>query len=126
MLKDLRPEEFMDMVKDIGISLWGDRHKLKRAIEEVKKENQEMTKETIIETDDVESTVVDEVPDDQPKTCELCEQSTQHFCITCGKKVCNLFCSEPADPSGFNEMIRKHKDNDPRCQPMMFECPTCE
>ena len=33
VLLDLRPEEFMDMVKDLGIRSFAHRHKLKRAVE---------------------------------------------------------------------------------------------
>ena len=33
VLLDLRPEEFMDMVKDLGIKSFAHRHKLKRAVE---------------------------------------------------------------------------------------------
>ena len=36
VLHDLRPEEFMDMAKDLGLNSWAHRHKIKRAIEESK------------------------------------------------------------------------------------------
>ena len=36
ILLDLREEEFMDMVKDLGIKSWAHRHKIKRAIEALK------------------------------------------------------------------------------------------
>ena len=55
----------------------------------------------------------------------MCENTTQHFCILCSKKVCNIFCSEP-DPDTSNEMRRRHKANDPRCKAAMLECPSCE
>ena len=61
----------------------------------------------------------------QVKECDLCENTTQHFCIICSKKVCSIFCSEP-DPDTSNEMRRRHKDNGPRCKAAMLECPSCD
>ena len=59
------------------------------------------------------------------KQCDLWDNSNEHFCTLCGKKVCNIFCSE-WDPNSSNEMRRKHKLNDPRCTVINFECPTCD
>ena len=55
----------------------------------------------------------------------VCNSSTQHVCSLCGKKVRQIFCSEQ-DPNSTNEYHRKHKDNDPRCTPMKFNCPFCD
>ena len=57
--------------------------------------------------------------------CELCRNSTQHNCTTCGKKICVIRCSE-TDPDGTNEMRMRHKPGDPRCFTGSFECPACE
>ena len=46
VLLDLRTEEFMDMVKELGIASWGHRQKMKRAIEEIKKDNYNENVET--------------------------------------------------------------------------------
>jgi hypothetical protein len=37
MLLDLKPEEFMEMVRDIGIVPWGHRHELRKSLEAMKK-----------------------------------------------------------------------------------------
>ena len=36
VLLDLRPEEFMDMSKELEMNTWAHRHKIKRALEEYK------------------------------------------------------------------------------------------
>ena len=46
------------------------------------------------------------------ETCALCRDSKMHKCIQCAKPVCN-FCTLPACED--NEMQRKHKSNDLRC-----------
>ena len=51
--------------------------------------------------------------------CKLCDSATQHSCTKCLKPVCNLFCSEQ-DPNSSNEMVRRHKQNDPRCKTDIF------
>ena len=59
------------------------------------------------------------------KHCGLCEESSQHDCTLCGKRVCN-FCSE-ADQNSSNEMKRQHKADDPRCHTVTnLECPSCD
>ena len=52
--------------------------------------------------------------EEDPIDCAVCNTTTQHVCVLCGKKVCQIFCSEQ-DPNSTNEYHRKHKDNDPRC-----------
>ena len=55
VLMDLRQEEFMDMVKDLGIHSWAHRHKLKRAIEDKKSTIADVTAEkTSKEVDNLE------------------------------------------------------------------------
>ena len=39
VLLDLRPEEFMDMSKELEMNTWAHRHKIKRALEEYKAES---------------------------------------------------------------------------------------
>ena len=50
MLVDLDTEEFMNMTKELGIATWGQRKKLKKAIEELKNSmNEEIPKEPFAE-----------------------------------------------------------------------------
>ena len=63
--------------------------------------------------------------EDDPINCAVCNSTTQHVCILCGKKVCQIFCSKQ-DPNSSNEYQRKHMENDPRCTPMKFNCPFCD
>ena len=152
MLLDLQVEEFNEMFKDIGINSWGHRRMIRKIIEELKNPtNCQDTVESIDKTDAIvtnkpledidlgmETEIIDnddmdvvnrapEHDDNYPwfKECELCENTTQHFCSLCGEKVCNLYCSE-MDPNTSNEMIRRHKPNDPRCKITSFECPSCD
>ena len=46
MLVDLDTEEFMNMTKELGIATWGQRRKLRKAIEKLKNSrNEEIPKE---------------------------------------------------------------------------------
>ena len=130
MLLDLKPDEFMNMTKDLGIDTWCHRHKLKRGIVELRN-HPKMIEQTISTIDEsigeqtIEQTICTIDESVREKQCDLCDNSNEHFCTLCGKKVCNIFCSE-WDPNSSNEMRRKHKLNDPRCTVINFECPTCD
>ena len=60
----------------------------------------------------------DNIEEDDPIDCAVCNSTTQHVCSLCGKNVCQIFCSEQ-DPISTNEYHQKHKDNDPRCSTML-------
>ena len=47
--------------------------------------------------------------EEDPISCAVCNTTTQHVCVLCGKKVCQIFCSEQ-DPNSTNEYHRKHFD----------------
>ena len=154
ILKGLNDDEYMDMFREIGISTWGHRHQLKKAVqcsikETVNKatdEHQVELGETVDESNEIEQdedqndVSAQEIDDysndieveeaqfiieDDPIDCAVCNSTTQHVCSLCGKKVCQIFCSEQ-DQNSTNEYHRKHKDNDPRCTPMKFNCPFCD
>lgn len=139
------------MVWDIGIVPWGHRHQLRESLEVLKEKSNRKDLTTVdkpanastdeptltIEehdynslddpTEETTELLVEETPTtlEARKDCELCDKSSQHHCTICGKKVCNLFCSQP-DPNCSNEMMRCHLPNDPRCISSNFECPSCE
>ena len=161
MLLRLKASEFMEMIQDIGISAWGHRHKIRKAVEEINKTLEdpvnslndrktldEMLLEEDVLDDNYEDDIVLEENDEKilekdeeraadiesefvPETmefdvnCELCRNSTQHNCTSCGKKICVIRCSE-TDSDGTNEMRMRHKSGDPRCFTGSFECPACE
>ena len=151
ILLNLKPEQFMEMVRDIGIVPWGHRHQLRESLEVLKEKSNRKDLTTVdkpanastdeptltIEehdynslddpTEETTELLVEETPTtlEARKDCELCDKSSQHHCTICGKKVCNLFCSQP-DPNCSNEMMRCHLPNDPRCISSNFECPSCE
>ena len=50
---------------------------------------------------------------EDPIECAVCNSTTQHVCVLCGKNICQIFCSEQ-DPNSTKKYQRKHKDNDPR------------
>ena len=62
---------------------------------------------------------------EDPLQCDVCDGTTQHFCIICNKNVCNIFCSEQ-DPDSTNELRRRHRLNDPRCKKEQFTCYICD
>ena len=135
MLKSLNDDEFMNMFRDIGISTWGHRHQLKKAVQNTLDESHENI--SIIDDevecgevevdesnkDDLACSETDEEAD--PIDCAVCASTTQHFCVLCEKKVCVIFCSVQ-DPNSTNEYTRKHRENDPRCSNNKFTCPICE
>ena len=104
MLLSLKPEQFMEMVRDVGITPWGHRHKLREALDNLKEttrnDDDPIEKSYQSETCNVESSDSLELfptsfSDD---ACDLCAQAKQHRCTKCGIPVCNLKCSEQ-DPS---------------------------
>lgn len=129
MLLDLNTEEFMNMTKELGLSTWGQRRNLKKAIEDHKAKN-----ENLVESDkyvedvdsyveDVDNHVENVIVEDE---CELCQNSTQNKCKKCKKQVCNLFCSVQ-DPNSDNEAHRMHKPVDKRCTSSEgFPCSECD
>ena len=77
-------------------------------------------------SDDIEiEEAQDNIVEDDPIDCAVCNSTTQHVCSLFGKRVCQIFCSEQ-DPNSTNEYHCKNKDNDPRCTPMNFNCPFCD
>ena len=86
----------------------------------------EMEEQNMEETSHEKETEEEEALDmeEDPIDCAVCNSTTQHVCVLCGKNVCQIFCSEQ-DPNSTNEYHRKHKDNDPRCvEP--FTCSVCD
>ena len=77
-------------------------------------------------SEDIEIEEAEEnIEEDDPIDCAVCNSTTQHVCSLCGKRVCKIFCTEQ-DQNSINEYHLKHKDNDPRCTPMKFNCPFCD
>ena len=114
MLVNLKPEQFMEMVKDIGIVPWGHRHRLRTALEDMKTNNgndtnkeADCSKEKVVRADDSEYNEY-AYNDILAKECALCIEGSQHMCRICGKSVCVLFCSIQ-DPESDNEIHRIHK-----------------
>ena len=121
VLLDLRPEEFMDMSKELEMNTWAHRHKIKRALEEYKAESAD----NLIISNDLE--VLEKSTEDQDDeledSCEVCKIGSQDSCKVCLKVVCVLRCSVP-DPNSENGSHRIHRPGDSRCL-QTFECPTC-
>ena len=137
----------MDMAKDVGINSWAHRHKIKRAIEDVKlkkvdfsdekEKNQSVTKETEKNIEDRskncsdDETIVDQEDDTLEETgnqddCNLCLEGKEHLCRICGKAVCVPYCSIQ-DPKSDNESHRVHKTGDSRCHSVnKLSCSKCE
>ena len=138
MLLDLDTDEFMNMAKELGISSWGERRNLKKAVQDHKwkienqvEANQGNSEENSVENHDAttfdnDKTQVENVCEGlEIKECELCKSSTQHKCRVCKKQVCNLFCSIQ-DPNSDNESHRIHKNGDQRCKTdEVFSCSEC-
>ena len=131
MLLDLDTEEFKNMTKELGISTWGQRRNLKKAIEDHKAKNKNL-EELDNHVEDVDNYVEDvynyvedidnNVDNVEKDACELCQNSTQHKCKKCNKQVCNLFCSVQ-DPKSDNEAHRIHKPGKKLCtSPECFAC----
>ena len=81
----MRIDEFMEMSKELGISSWAHRHKIKRAIEEKKSEAVQVVRDH----DDDDDDLIEEPPNTEAQVenvsegleieeCELCKSSTQH------------------------------------------------
>ena len=115
MLKGLNDDEYMDIFREIGISTWGHRHQLKKAVqcsinETVNKvtEGHELElDENVVENSKIEhdehqieisvheiEEVQDNIEENDPIDRAVCNSTTQHVCSLCGKKVCQIFCSE--------------------------------
>ena len=152
ILRGLNDDEYMDMFREIGISTWGHRHQLKKAVqcsinetvtdehevelgENVDKSNEiehdeDQNEISVHEIDDYSNDIEieeaqDNTEEDDPIDCAVCISTTEHVYSLCIKKVCQIFCSEQ-DPNSTNEYHRKQKDNDPRCTPLKFNCPFCD
>ena len=136
-LLSLKPEQFMEMVRDVGITPWGHRHKLREALDNLKEtttnDDDPIEKSYQSETCNVESSdSLESFPTSfSDDACDLCAEAKQHRCTKCVIPVCNLKCSEQ-DPSSDNELHRIHKRGDTRCveqfesNSMDFTCPKCE
>ena len=134
MLLSLKQEQFMEMVRDVGIIPWGHRHKLREALDKLKETRNDDPVETSYQTEswNVESCDSTDIVNTSLSNdaCDLCAKATQHKCSKCGIPVCNLKCSEQ-DPSSDNEQHRIHKKGDARCvqlfetNMMDFTCPKC-
>ena len=121
VLLDLRPEEFMDMSKELEMNTWAHRHKIKRALEEYKAESAD---NLIISNDsEVLGKSTEDQDDELQDSCEFCKNGSHHSCKVCLKVVCVLRCSVP-DPNSENESHRIHRPGDSMCL-QTFECPTC-
>ena len=117
ILRGLNDDEYMDMFREIVISTWGHRHQLKKAVqcsikETVNKvidehevdlgENVDEINE--IELDEDQNEVLahdigieetqDNIEEDDPINCAVCNSTKQHVCSLCGKKVCQIFCHQ--------------------------------
>ena len=116
ILKGLNDDEYMDMFKEIGISTWGHWHQLKKAVqcsinENVTDEHELELGENVDESnekehdeehndisvhkiddysDDIEK-AEENIEEDDPIDCAVCNSTTQHVCSLCGKKVCQIF-----------------------------------
>ena len=137
MLKGLNDDEYMDMFREIGISTWGHRHQLKKAVQcsinetvnKVTEEHELELDENVVENSEIEhdedqieisvheidyysndieiEDAQDKIEENDPIDCAVCNSTTQHVCSLCGKKVCQIFCSEQ-DPISTNESHDKH------------------
>ena len=129
VLLDLRTDEFMEMSRELGISSWAHRHKIKRAIEERKSKPVLVLRDHDDDDHIIEETQISEaesVENSLQVSCELCAAATQHKCRLCQKQACNLFCSIQ-DPNSDNESHRVHKHGDERCITVTnFECQKCQ
>ena len=99
----------MDMFKDLGISAWGDRFKIKQAVRNSMvvdtsvNRDFENTRSSEILAVDVSN--MNDFTNTSTLDCQLFKSSTQHRCRKCSKFVCNLICSIQ-DPSSDNESHR--------------------
>ena len=94
---------------------------INKTVNKVTEEHELELDENVVKNSDIEH---DEDQIDISVHEIVCNSTTQHVCSFCGKKVCQIFCSEQ-DPNSTNGYHRKHKDNDLRCTPMKFNCPFC-
>ena len=145
ILFDLRPEEFMNMAKDLGINSWAHRHKLKRAIEESKSKKihvnvVDVSKESHNNNDSKNTTLSENVVDvTKEPDYENHSKNTTHSehddntnliiekqeCDLCLKgtqhkcRLCNkivcVLLCSLPDPDSDNESHRIHKPGDSRC-----------
>ena len=131
MLLDLTQEELLSLFKYLGISAWGDKHTLKRAIEELGIKGFEAPSKNLdvhaneLLTENVEVGVSEPLLENFEVDCSLCNQSSQHKCMLHKISVCNLKCSMQ-DPTSDNEQHHIHKTGDPRCVHLNFQCPKCD
>ena len=140
LLLDLHLDDLRRMLKDLEIN-WGERYKIEKQIDVVKKGKKTIEYETPHEmiahvsksakeiTIDVSNSVtLEEIPEiahemekdeEEVIPCDLCtkaakQNNPQHKCRICSKVVCSILCSIP-DPKSDNEMHRVHKHGDNRC-----------
>ena len=141
MLQDLDNEEIMSMFKELGITAWGERRKIRKGIETLKtqKENDDVSKtqthfntihEDTVDFVDVSKTQSHCITnsEDDLFDCELCKSAEQHKCRKCNLPVCNLRCSVQ-DPLSDNEQHRIHRVGDSRCyiqSSQKMKCPKCD
>ena len=115
MLLDLTQEELLCMFKDLGISAWGDRHTLKRAIEELCiKDVEAPSKNFDVDANELPSENVEVRVSEPPLgnfevDCILCNQSSQHKCM-----LCRILKFSMQDPTSDNEQHPIYKICDPR------------
>ena len=130
LLLDLNQDDFRRMLKDLDIN-WGDRYKIEKQVELVRKSNKPIAmedgtpKDISADTTNLVNVTLAEVPDmvnengKEVGPCKLCyeaakQDNPQHKCRKCSNVVCSILCSIP-DPESDNEMHRVHKHGDYRC-----------
>ena len=146
LLLDLNQDDSRRMLRYLDIN-WGDRYKIEKQVELVRKSNKPIAMEDgtpeDISADITNSVTLAEVPDmvnengKEVVPCNLCYEAAKqenpwHKCRRCSNVVCSILCSIP-DPESDNEMHRVHKHGDYRCigetaepisaQEISFDCP---
>ena len=140
LLLSLNDGDMKECLKEVGMSRFGDRHRLITVIRREKESrSHQIVSQSVSSTEELllddthesssssksspldenlkaasESLSEEQEPPQVSSSCQLCKEATQHNCRICGKPVCNLFCSIQ-DPNSDNERHRVHKNGDARC-----------
>ena len=140
LLLSLNDGDMKECLKEVGMSRFGERHRLITVIRREKESrSHQIVSQSVSSTEELllddthesssssksspldenlkaasESLSEEQEPPQISPSCQLCKEATQHKCRLCEKPVCNLFCSIQ-DPNSDNESHRVHKKGDARC-----------
>ena len=135
MLTTMDHKNLKECLSEIGITRYGDRHRIIEKLLRGKKETSDSVNTLIdlsgtnmhLNVDESfnlnislnKSIEISRSESTNQYNCVLCDNSKQHYCRKCTKSICN-FCSVQ-DNDSSNEMHRMHKEGDKRCKIKEFE-----